>query len=336
MTLDITLIICTYRRPAAVVRLLESLLCQTRPLSEILIVDGSPDTMTQQAVEQFCLQRNARICYHHVSPEHRGLTRQRNYGIARARGAIVAFLDDDTLPEPDYVAELLSCFERHPDAVGVGGYIVGELQWRKVDRSGGQPLSVYRFGDWECREDYRWRLRKLLGLGSSLPPGWMPTSGHGRTIGNLPPDGADHRVEAIIGCALAVRRDVLDRHKFSHYFEGYGLYEDLDFCIRVSQDGPLYVCTRAQLSHYHAPSGRPNQFRYGTMVTRNGWFVWRRRWPNPQFWDRLRWWTITTLLILCRFGDALRGPRRPQALSEAIGRIWGLISVMRSKPTLEN
>lgn len=330
----LSLVICTYRRPQPIRRVLEAITRQTRVPNEIVIVDGSPGEETEKVVKMLqCREILPSLRYFRVPPEHRGLTRQRNYGIARANGEIIAFLDDDTVPEPDYFEELLTCFVRHPDALGIGGFIVSdELQWKQVDGKRPPSLSVLRWGDWERREDFRWRARKILGLDSPLPPGWMPPSSHGRSTSSYPPNGDDHHVEFIMGGASAWRHEVFENHTFSTYFDGYGLYEDLDFCVRVSRDGPLYLCTRARLAHYHAPSARPNQFRYGIMVVRNGWFVWRRRWPNPPWSARIRWWSITILMILCRLGDALRGPRRRQAVSEAAGRFWGIVQVLVRSP----
>jgi GT2 family glycosyltransferase len=330
---QLTLIICTYGRPAAMRRLLEALPQQSVPPDEVLVVDASPDDATAAVV---CGQQErwpaGSLHYFRPPPEQRGLTRQRNYGIERARSAIIAFLDDDTIPAPGYFAELRACFERHPAAIGVGGYITNEIRWRNAC-AGGQPrLSAFRSGTWERRDDYRWRLRKLLRLDSPLPPGWMPRSGHARPIGFLPPDDQDRRVEFVMGGASAWRSRVFRRQRFSPYFAGYGLYEDLDFCVRAACDGELYLCTRAQLEHYHAPAARPNQFRYGVMVVRNGWFVWRRRWPMPPLMDRLRWWAITLLLAVCRLGDALRTRPRGPALSEAVGRIWGMLTLLFRAP----
>lgn len=325
----ISLIVCTYRRSAAIKRLLQALRDQTTPPEEVLIVDASLDTSTETVVnaERQCWKKG-NLHYFCVPPEHRGLTRQRNFGIARTKGEIIAFLDDDTVPESIYFEKILACFERHPEAIGIGGCIANEVRWQRVNGQSRAPVSIFRWGEWERREDYRWRLRKLLGLASSLPPGWMPPSGHGRSIGFLPPDGEDHRVEFLMGGASAWRRDTFHRHQFSPYFEGYGLYEDLDFCIRASRDGPLYLCTRARLAHYHAPSGRPNYFKYGEMVVRNGWYVWRKRWPNPAWPDRVRWWATTLLLLLCRLGDTTRGSNRIQTFADAMGRIWGILIVI--------
>lgn len=325
----LSLIVCTYRRPWQVQTLLAAIEGQRRLPDETLIVDGGSDNETEQVVQRVQQENQIpNLRYYRVPPEERGLTRQRNYGISLAQRELVAFLDDDTVPEPYYFAEIIGCFERHPDAAGVGGFITNESDWRPSKGGKRFPLGLFRWGEWERREDYRWRLRKLLGLTSSLPPGWMPDTGHGRPVGFLPPDGNDYKVEFLMGGSSAWRRSVFTRHQFSLYFAGYGLYEDMDFCVRVAREAPLYLCTRARVAHYHAPLGRPNWFDYGEMVVRNGWFVWRRRWPNPPASSSLRWWATTIVLTLCRIGDTVRGPERKQSLTEALGRMRGMVAVL--------
>ncbi len=328
----LSLIICTYCRPQAVAALLTALQAQTRMPDEILVVDASPDGATAAVVDAAAPAWSAgRLRYLLAPAAQRGLTRQRNYGIAHACGSLIAFLDDDTIPDPPYFAALLACFAAHPTAAGVGGWINNDVAWRPAPAAAPR-LAVFRYNGWERREDYRWRVRRLLGLAGTTQPGRMPRYGHGRSVGFLPPDGNDYRVEFLLGGASAWRRTVFDRHAFSTYFAGYGLYEDLDFSVRVSRRQPLYLCTRAQLAHYHAAGGRPQAFRYGVMVVRNGWYVWRQRRPQPAPADGLRWWAISLLLTACRVGDALRGPGRRQALAEALGRVWGMLRLLAQKP----
>jgi GT2 family glycosyltransferase len=321
MRQSLSLIVCTYRRATAVRKLLESLSAQTAPPDEILVIDGSEDSETESVVGGSAIAN-----YFRVPPEHRGLTRQRNYGIARAHCDIVAFLDDDTIPEPGYFEEIRACFRRHPKAAGVGGYIGGP-RWRQANPREKGGIGVFRCGGWDRREDYRWRLRKILRLGGDSRPGWMPSFGHSRSVAFLPPDGADHQVEFLFGGASAWLREVLEDHRFSTFFEGYGLYEDLSFSLDVSKTSPLYVCTAARLAHHHEAGGRPNAFRYGRMVVRNGWYVWRQRWPHPSARDRMLWWAITSLLILCRLMDARLGGLSG-SVEEALGRIAGGISIV--------
>jgi GT2 family glycosyltransferase len=327
----LTLIICTYRRPEPVRQLLQALSEQRYQPDEILVIDASPDESTAQAVKSAAQTgKHKQLIYHHVTAAHRGLTRQRNYGIARARGQMIAFLDDDTIPEPDYFAQLLNCFERFPAAAGVGGYITSAA-WQKVAPGSQARLAVFRWNGWEKVEDIRNRLRKLLRLDSPLPPGWMPPFGHGRSV-SYPPDGTDHQVEFIMGGASMWRASIFSQHSFSTYFEGYGLYEDLDFCVRVARQAPLYLCTSARLAHYHAESGRPNRFHYGLMVVKNGWYVWRQRWPQPSLKNKSKWWLVTFLLIFCRLADMLRLRGALSAFTEVLGRLWGVLVVCYRPP----
>lgn len=52
----------------------------------------------------------------------RGVRGARNSGVARARGEIVAFMDDDALADPDWLEQMLLSYS-DPSVVGVGGAI---------------------------------------------------------------------------------------------------------------------------------------------------------------------------------------------------------------------
>jgi GT2 family glycosyltransferase len=327
----LSLIVCTYQRPKEVHRLLQAISILDGQPDETIIVDGSDDYETQGVVDEIFGKSNiSKLQYVRVPQEERGLTRQRNFGITRANGDMIAFLDDDTIPNKDYFSQILACFERHPDAIGVGGFITNEVHWQLKDVEHRAGISFFQFGNWVRREDFRWRLRRILGLDSPLPPGWMPPFSHGRSVGFLPPDGDDYQVELIMGGASTWRRSVFEEIEFSSYFDGYGLYEDSEFCLRASRLGPMFLSTSAKLEHHHASSGRPAHFRYGEMVVRNGWYVWRQSNPNPIWSDRMRWWVITILLTLARLSDVFRCKRG--ALSESLGRSAGMLSLSWDKP----
>jgi hypothetical protein len=68
------------------------------------------------------------------------------------------------------------------------------------------------------------------------------------------------------------------------------------------------------------------------MVVLNGWFVWRRRHPRPSPASRARWWATTALLAACQMGDVVRGPERRQQLSETLGRLGGMATLLLSEP----
>jgi len=135
-----------------------------------------------------------------------------------------------------------------------------------------------------------------------------------------------------MGGVSSFRKKVLQENKFSEYFEGYGLYEDADFTLRISQKGMLYVNTAAQVQHFHEASGRPDMFKYGKMVVRNGWYIWRIRHPKPSVKAVFKWHATSFLLTLIRFGNAVTGNDKKQAFMEALGRTVGWWSLLFNKP----
>lgn len=329
-----SLIICTYMRPKPLLQLLESVLEQTRYPDEILIIDGSTNRETDSI-----LQRNSfgNLHYFDVPPEYRGLTKQRNYGIERVGDVmeVVCFLDDDTVLSTDYFEQLLKTYEFYPEALGVGGYIKNESECEFVG-DGYQPkIEEFYFDGWKRKEGSRFILRKKMGLDSDCPPGFSPSFSHGRSVGFLPPSGKIYAVEQFMGGVSSFRKTVFKTLQFSTYFEGYGLYEDTDFTLRVAKIGKLYLNTAAQLNHYHAVSGRPNQYRYGKMVVRNGWYVWRVKNPKPSLEAKLKWNLITVLLTLIRFSNTFTTTKRAEAFTEALGRTVGWWSLWVNKPKIK-
>ena len=151
----------------------------------------------------------------------------------------------------------------------------------------------------------------------------------------MPPSDSIYEVEQLMGGVSSFKKEVFKSFQFSTYFEGYGLYEDADFTLRVSKKGKLYLNTAAKLGHYHDSSGRPNQFFYGKMVVRNGWYVWRVKHPIPSIKVQFKWHSITLLLTFIRLSNALTSPKRRESFSEFLGRFVGWFSLFFNKPSIK-
>jgi GT2 family glycosyltransferase len=326
-----TLIICTYKRPEAILKLLLSVEKQTVYPDQILVIDASEDALT----EAVCTENNSEnLDYFRVSEEHRGLTKQRNFGVSKTAEniEIIAFLDDDIVLEADYFEKILQAYIRFPEALGVGGYITNEVEWTK----GNAPNADYFEYDGYYRKDgSRFLLRKKLGLAPDRPPAHLPDFSHGRSVSFLPPSGEVYEVEQFMGGVASYRKSVFEQIAFSTYFEGYGLYEDADFTLRLSNMGKLYVHTGAQVAHHHDASGRPDSYTYGKMVVRNGWYIWRVKYPKPSLKARFKWNATSFLLTLIRYGNVLNTNKKKQALKEAFGRTVGWCSLGFNKPKVQ-
>lgn len=327
----LSLIICTYMRPNPLYTLLQSVREQTVYPNEILIVDGSTNLATQQLLQENEFQN---LQYFLVTEEDRGLTKQRNFGIRKVEETteIICFLDDDTLLDKRYFEEIINTYQQCNDAIGVGGYISNEGNWSFVGPNYKPTIREFYFDGWKAKEGIRFVMRKLLHLDSNEPPGYASQYSHGRSVGFLPPSNKTYPVENLMGGVSSFRKKVFETLQFSTYFEGYGLYEDADFTLRVSKIGQLYVNTAAKLEHYHDAAGRPNQYAYGKMVVRNGWYVWRVKNPKPKFLHRWKWNCITILLILIRFSNTFTTRKSKEAFTEAVGRTIGWFSLWIKKP----
>jgi GT2 family glycosyltransferase len=333
-TIPFSLIVCTYKRPDALFKLLESVGLQSLYPDQILIIDGSPEDATKKMLLN---KKYPKLEYFKVGAEDRGLTKQRNYGIQKVSetSEIVCFLDDDIILRPEYFQNLIGTYSQHPEARGVGGYILDEVQWKRNPVGSSIQFDEFEMDGYVRKLGSRNVLRKKLGLLSDQAPGIMPEFSNGLSIGFLPPSGKTYPVEFFMGGVSSYRKELFKEISFSSYFMGYGLYEDMDFCLRASKIGQLYVNTAAQLYHYHEEAGRPNQFNYGKMVVRNGWYVWRVKNPNPTIKAQLKWHFTILLLTLVRFGNSLTTEEKKESFTEGLGRTAGWWSLMWNKPKVQ-
>lgn len=326
-----SLIICTYQRPQVLLKLLKSVQLQNIYPNQILVIDASLDSFTEEILKP---KEFSNLNYYKVEEQERGLTKQRNYGIQKVAetSEIVCFLDDDIVLTPEYFQNLIGTYSQNTDALGVGGAILDEVQWKKKSVGKAVKFDEFELDGYIRKLGSRNVLRRKLGLLSDQPPGFMPEFSNGLSIGFLPPTGKTYPVEFFMGGVASYRKELFKEISFSSFFEGYGLYEDMDFCLRASKIGQLYVNTAAQLYHYHEEAGRPNQFNYGKMVVRNGWYVWRVKYQNPTIKAQLKWHSIAFLLTLLRLGNVINTDRKKEAFTESLGRIASWWSLIYNKP----
>lgn len=134
MTPRLSVVIPTYRRPDLLARCLHALVNQDAdPRSyEIIVADDAASTATRQQVEGVAIFVQPCVRYVPVRGSH-GPAAARNAGWRVARGEVIAFTDDDTIPDPGWVAAGLGAFERDPDLAAANGRTEAPLPPRPTD-----------------------------------------------------------------------------------------------------------------------------------------------------------------------------------------------------------
>lgn len=106
----VSVVVPTRNRASLVTEAVASVLVQTRPADEILVVDdGSDDDTAARLAEQFA----DRLRILRTPPL--GVSAARNTGVRHARGDWVAFLDSDDLWSPDKLARQCQFLAEHPE-----------------------------------------------------------------------------------------------------------------------------------------------------------------------------------------------------------------------------
>ncbi|MEJ8813531.1 glycosyltransferase [Variovorax ureilyticus] len=107
---------------------------------EVIVVNGPSTDHSEQVIEQWSGSiRTARCPVANLSVS-------RNIGICMARGQIVAFIDDDAIPEPEWLDQLASAYD-NPMVGAAGGFVFDHtgysFQYRYclVDRFGNADLT---------------------------------------------------------------------------------------------------------------------------------------------------------------------------------------------------
>ena len=177
------------------VEAVDSVRHQTYPPSDVVVVvDHNPGLLARACSELTDVRVVPNTCA-------RGASGARNTGLKASRGEIVAFVDDDVVPSPDWLERLVGHFE-DDSVLGVGGRL--DAWWAT-----GRPAWFPPEFDWVVGASYR-------GMPVTMAP-----------------------VRNVWSANLAVRRDVLERvGGFREDFGRVGTHarpEDTDLCLRVTR-----------------------------------------------------------------------------------------------------
>lgn len=205
---DISIVICAYteKRWEDLNAAVASVLKQTLAPFEIILVIDHNTALYERAKQTFTKQcANLKVV---ENVNTRGLSGARNTGIVESTGDIVAFIDEDAMAAPDWLARIAAAYA-DAEMMAVGGSIA--------------PL---------------WMTGK---------PSWFPDEFNwvvGCTYRGMPETRAS--IRNLIGCNMSIRRSVFD--VVGGFRSGIGRVgtlpvgcEETELCIRARQQLPDYT-----------------------------------------------------------------------------------------------
>jgi glycosyltransferase involved in cell wall biosynthesis len=120
--MHVSAVICTRNRPDLIGTAVASVLANTYPRFDLLVVDQSDDPRTGEIVREMAAAHPNLRYLHTPIP---GLSRAYNIGVRETQGEILAFTDDDCVAPTDWIQSIASAFEAEPDA----DMLYGQVLW---------------------------------------------------------------------------------------------------------------------------------------------------------------------------------------------------------------
>jgi GT2 family glycosyltransferase len=216
--LPVSVVVVSRGRPGLLPRCLTGIGQLCYPAFEIVVV---ADPAGADAVRRAGWEDRVKL----VPFDEANISAARNAGITQAAGDIVAFIDDDAVPEPTWLSHLAAPFADASVAAS-GGYVIG--------RNG---IS------------FQWTARAVNALGQKIA---LPHSGDA-PFAPVPPEGYVPKVEGT-NCAFR-RRPLAALGGFDPAFRFY--LDETDLNMRIARSGGRTVMVPlARVHHGYAASER--------------------------------------------------------------------------------
>ncbi|MDQ6835324.1 MAG: glycosyltransferase [Actinomycetota bacterium] len=133
----ITVVMATRDRADLVTRAISSVQAQTHRNWELLVVyDASND----ETASVLAAVRDSRVRV--LQGEGKGLGAARNIGLDQARGAVIAYLDDDNTMMPAWLAAVAWAFDNNSEAELLYGALIVERMWDPLPALNFEPFDA--------------------------------------------------------------------------------------------------------------------------------------------------------------------------------------------------
>lgn len=134
--IDITVAIPTYNGAEKIPKVFEKLQQQTGLENvnwEIIVIDNNSSDDTSKVVKEYQDINFLPVELKYYFESQQGASSARQRAVKEAKGELIAFLDDDNLPEINWLAEAVIFAQKHPKAGAYNGKIFGKYETNPPD-----------------------------------------------------------------------------------------------------------------------------------------------------------------------------------------------------------
>lgn len=131
ISVDFTVVIPTYNGERRLPQLLERLRSQTDIdyLNwEVIVVDNNSQDATAKVIQDYQAKWLKPYPLKYILEVEQGAAYARQRAIREAQGALIGFIDDDNIPEENWIAAAYSFAQDYPKAGAYGGQIHGDFE----------------------------------------------------------------------------------------------------------------------------------------------------------------------------------------------------------------
>lgn len=124
-TFKISAVLCSYNRARFVIKAVESIFNQDFDKSkfEVIVVDNNSTDNVLELLSAY-KQQHPDYNFSYYVEHQQGVAHARTRCAKEAKGEIVAYLDDDSMAQPGWLASIAQFFDEHPEVYSTGGKIV--------------------------------------------------------------------------------------------------------------------------------------------------------------------------------------------------------------------
>jgi GT2 family glycosyltransferase len=239
LSAPLSIVVPVHNNAALTAACLDAVLSGSGPVCEVVVVDDASTDSTPEVLARY----GDSIAVVRLR-ENAGYAGACNEGAAAARGELLVFLNNDTVPRGGWAEALAAYAAEHPAAAAIGAkllYPTGAVQHAGVViGQDGYPHNLY----------------------AGLPA-------------DHPAVNRSRRLQAVTGACMLVRRDAFEQ--IGGFDTGFlNSLEDVDLCLRIAEaGGEVHYCHEAVVTHLESASrGREGRFRRSVELYKERW---RRR-----------------------------------------------------------